>query len=179
MQYDEILGVFLFINTDEKVDIASLDHRDQLKWIGKFLTLIYIQAILPRKIFLACAQILLKNILLLMFSVNLVKLFEMERSLGVYVKPSLISSNERPSVVFISMHILEPVPLKETQIPIIPTSKKDISWSMLGQRCNSSFECHFHSSTQMKVFLLSLNPVSAWGAVFKCKYIRAMLQQQV
>lgn len=70
-----------------------------------------------------------------MFSVNLVKFFEMERfvrSLGVYVKPSLISSNECPSIVFISMHVLEPVPLKETQIPIILTSKKDISWSMLG-----------------------------------------------
>lgn len=66
-----------------------------------------------------------------MLSVHIVKLFEMERfvrSLGLCVKPSLILSNEHPSVVFISMHILEPVSLKETLIQVIPILKKDIPW---------------------------------------------------
>lgn len=70
-----------------------------------------------------------------MLSVNVVKLFEMERflrSVGVYVKPSLISSNECPHIVFISMYILEPIPLKETQIQVIPISMKGVSSFVLG-----------------------------------------------
>lgn len=68
-----------------------------------------------------------------MLSVHIVKVFEVERfviSLGICVKPSLILSNEHPSIVFICLHIPEPVSLKEMPIQVIPTSKTDIPWFM-------------------------------------------------
>lgn len=97
-----------------------------------------------------------------MLAVNVVKLFEMERfikSLSVCETFSL-PSKEHLGIVFLSMHILEALSLKEMHIQYVPSPGKTcFGFCKLERQKQLSLSAIF---TSLPPCLLSFNPVGAW-----------------
>lgn len=111
-------------------------------------------------------------ILHLMLSVNVAKLFEMEK---FYETPGVSKAfgntfKWTPSI-FISTHIQ--CLWKRYRFRSFPHQRKTcFSLCRLGRQESPSLcmSVIYHSSTRKKACPLSLNPVSAWGFVFKHKF---------